>query len=169
MADGKIYITISDKPLGDGGSGGGTVGPDPKKKDSLSISQYIGHELFHFAKEQAQNMVNYTIGNIGNFTGDYETQREIQNVVNIANKVKSIAFAGYFGARAGASAVGTAAGGTVGGIVGVAIAVGSMAINFGLSEAANQMTFKRQNYNIDQLRKLSGQNILIDGGRGTLG
>lgn len=164
MADGKIYITISDKPIGDGG---GTE-PEKKKKQYTTIGRYIEHEIFHFLKEQAENAINYSINNIGNFTGDYNSQKEMQLVVNMANKVKGLAFAGYYGAKAGAAAVGTAAGGVAGGIIGVAIAVGGMAINFGLNEAANQKQFKRQNFNIDQLRSISGQNILLDGSRGTL-
>ena len=165
MADGKIYITISDKPLGDGGGGGG---PDPVKKNKMSVGSYIEHELFHFIKEQGENMLNYSISNIGNFTGDYQSQREIQTMLGAVNKVKGLAMSAYFGAKAGAAAIGTAGGALAGGIVGVALAVGGMAINFGLNEMANQMQFKRLNYTIDQTRKIAGQNVLLDGSRGTL-
>lgn len=163
MADGKIYITISDKPAGTGGGGGTET--KKKEKTQMSTSGYIMHELRNFVTEQAKTMVSYTIGNIGNFTGDYETQREVEYLTKAVSVAKNITFAAIGGANA-AAAVGVS--GATGGWIGVALAVASMGVNFALGEVAAAKTFKRQNYDINQLRKLSGLNISLDGGRGTL-
>ena len=73
MTDGKIYITISDQ-RGKGGGGGGEPGTviNSKKQDNetTALGDYAKHEFFNLIKQNATKIVNYSIGNMGNFSGD---------------------------------------------------------------------------------------------------
>lgn len=157
--NGKIYITISDKRTdgsgigGDGGSGrNGYSGTTSQKSGKGQFASYLLHKTLDFAKNEAMNMINYSINNIGNFTGNFVGQRHIQQTIQGAKMLGNIAMA-------------TASGGWVGLVVSVA----SQATNIGLSEYQQYFENRRLNHNIDMLRNLSGLNQLSDGSRGTLG
>lgn len=158
---GKIYITISDQRLGDG-KGGGKDDPDKvinpfDDNETDALSKYAQHRFFSFIKSQASQMVNYTIGNIGNFTGDYQVQREVQVIQKMAG----------FGINLGLSfkAGVSLAGSTAGGLIGVSLAIATEAINYGLQEMTGRLSNRNQNYEIEQLREISGLNALTNGGR----
>lgn len=158
--DGKIYITISDRRIGDDGGEVVPVNPqttpneEEKKKNILG--DYLKHRFFNLVENQAKQMATYTIANIGNFTGDYQYQREINVGVEILNE--GITLASSFGS-------GMAVGGVVGGAVAVAITIASQTINFAMQEQANRVSNRNQNYNIQQLRDISGLNALTNGSR----
>ena len=157
--DGKIYITISDRRIGEGGGEVVPENPDTQTdedKKKKALTDYLKHRFFNFVEQQAKQMATYTIENIGNFTGDYQYQREISVGVQILNE--GITLASSFGS-------GMAMGGVVGGVAAVVITVASQTINFTLQEQANRVSNRNQNYNIQQLRDISGLNALTNGSR----
>ena len=69
MADGKIYIIVTDQLPG----GGGPLVPDrqsgsEKEKKDNALSDFARHKFFNFIESQAKQAINYSISNIGNFT-----------------------------------------------------------------------------------------------------
>ena len=160
-SNGKIYITISDergkggRPQGASGSGGG----ESAGKGKEALSSYITHQVFDSLKSTAIQAVNFSVNNIGNFTGDYVAQRNIQ--AGLGNAMKGI---GYFTT----AKVGMSVAGPWGAVVAVAVkGIGDM-VSFGLQEKAQYTQNRRTNYQISEIRELSGLNTLIDGSRGTL-
>ena len=159
--DGKIYITISNRKMGSGGEQ--PSAPEEKKeKDSGSIlKDYAKDQFFHVLRASATKAVNYAISNYGNFTGDYHAQRQLEDAKSIVNS--AIGFGSAF-------AAGFAVGGPYGVITGL-IAVTAKAtvdvVGFAGQEALRYREVEGQNYQIAQLRKLSGLNPLLDGSRGT--
>ena len=155
-ADGKIYITISDKRLDDGGGGGGKK-PDVKTKDKTDpLGDFAKHQFFNFIESEAKQMTNYTIQNIGNFTGDYNAQRAVNFGMSAANVIKSIAIGTIAGAKLG---------GPIGALIGVTITTASQAINFGLQLNSESIEIKKQNRSVEQMRQLSGLDGRTNGSR----
>ena len=163
--DGTIYITITDE-RGSGG-GGATPKPTPTPKDvekqaqensdnNSALGEYARVSFYNFVNAQAQQFVNYAIGNIGNFTGDYNKQRQVQQMVTVGNTLKSIGMS---------VAAGVTMGGAVGGIIAGAIAVTTQAVNFAYSEYSNNFAVAKQNRELTQLRKLTGLDSLTNGSR----
>ena len=95
---------------------------------------------------------------MGNFSGDYLAQTNINATMSNVSTLAS------YGLTA-------AAGAKYGGIYGAAIAVGvkmvTDAVSFGLNERTNRAQYKKTNYEISKLKDLSGLNALIDVSRGT--
>lgn len=161
MTDGKIYITISDQ-RGKGGIGGSTGGTESavntRENKTNALGDYAKHEFFNLIKQNATKIVNYSIGNIGNFSGDYLSQTNINATMSNISTIASYGMA-------------AAAGMSYGGPLGAAIAVGvkmvTDAVSFGLNEKTNRVQNKKTNYEISKLKDLSGLNALIDVSRGT--
>ena len=156
-ADGRIYITISDTREGEVIKGTKEVAPKkekepkpakPKLDTETKYSTIAMHQFIHFMQNEANQMVQYTLGNIGNFTGDYNTQRQIDFAKSAINVGGSI----VVGAMAG-------------GVVGAILAGAGQTINFGLQLHSQNFAIKKQNYNISQLRQLSGLDGLTNGSR----
>lgn len=165
MADGKIYITISDKR----GEGPGTPdtpkpkNPKPSQTDNSSdlLNDYLKHTFFNFVTSEAKQVVTSGIANIGNFTGDYVSQQQVQNAVSNTMKIASI----FMSAKAGFVASG---GNPIGALAGAAVAIVGQGINAVIQDAAYGKQIQKQNYQIEILRNRSGLNSSIDGNRGTL-
>lgn len=162
MDEGKIYITISDTRGGGGEPTPSPETPTPKEpkeeKEKNLLGDFLKHKFFNMVEDQAKQMVNYTIGNIGNFTGDYQAQREIETSMKVANMGVSLVTA-FMGGM-------TATGGNIlGGVAAVGFMVASQGINIALQEHANKVSNRNQNYNIEQLRNISGLDALTNGGR----
>ena len=171
MNDGKIYITLSDKRA-EGTSNGGKLEkkdyirrrktlPEELKVDfSNGINEgvaYLQHEFIHIAKQQASQYINYSIENIGNFTGNYQTQRDVQAALNATGILVSAATAGFY--------VGVTTSSPVLGLFAAAVSVGVSAINYNRQEKANQFAIKRQNHEVEIIRDISGLNSLTNGSR----
>ena len=161
MTDGKIYITISDQRGKGGGVGGGpgtVINSKKQDNETTALGDYAKHEFFSLIKQNATKIVNYSIGNMGNFSGDYLAQTNINATMSNVSTLAS------YGLTA-------AAGAKYGGIYGAAIAVGvkmvTDAVSFGLNERTNRAQYKKTNYEISKLKDLSGLNALIDVSRGT--
>lgn len=170
--DGKIYITISDKRSE---AGNGVVNTEPtqnkpQKRATLPAElkvdinenldagiRFLQHEMIHFAKQQASQFASYSIQNIGNFTGNYQAQRDVQNSLNIANMMSNIAMTGL--------SVAVTTGSPVLGGFAAAVAVGSYVINYDRQEKLNSFLVKKQNREVAILRDISGLNSLTNGGR----
>lgn len=156
----KIYIVITDQRPDNNGIGGASTGSnaDNDKSERNQLKRYAEHQFYNFIKSESQTAVNYTINNIGNFTGNYQTQREMQNVVGHASRLVSLGESIIYGA-------------SIGGIAGAGIAAGvtlvSSLINFHLESYSIGVAEKKANYAIEQLRARSGLNTLNDGSRGT--
>ncbi len=156
--DGKIYITISDTR-----GSGGPENPKPekeieKKSDWDVFKDWASQKLINEGKYLVSQAINTTVNNIGNFTGDFQAQRDIQNLMSIMSDAASIG-----GSVAGGFIVAGVPGAIVSGVVVVGNAIINKAINYQLSELER----KRQNYSIDILRQRAGLNQLYDGSRGT--
>lgn len=168
--DGKLYIIITDQPeitktetITTEEKKPATVSKNDDKKTSASINEkestvalFAKHQFFEFMKQTATEAVNWSISNIGNFTGDYVKQSNIQNAVNLGNKLAGIGMS---------IAAGASIGGPVGALITGTIAVVGTAVNTVLSDISNSFQVKKQNREIAQLRELSGLNPLTNGGR----
>ena len=158
--DGKIYIYITDKAPND--SKGGVINNSgnkaEKKNENDLFSHWARNRLINTTRSLISNCVDYSLSNVGNFTGDYITQAKINDTLSNINALSSI----------GMSALsGFAVGGFAGAIMGATLG----AINTGVSSALNIKTQmvanSKTNYEIARLRERAGLNTLLDGGRGT--
>ena len=159
MSDGKIYIIISDRPDA-GGTGGLETqqAAETEAKKQQTGWNYASHRFANFIESQAKQFMNYGINNIGNFTGDYEIQRKINEDLQLLNILGNI----------GTSTVaGGVSGGVPGAIIAFAVSTASTVINAGLEAKTQRVANEKINYNIEQLRKRSGLNTRLDGSRGT--
>lgn len=159
--DGRIFITITDSPVGNSGNGGvgGGRGLSRESRDYISAANrdvrnrlreidLLRHQVNDFALSEAKQAASYMINNIGNFTGDYNAQRSIQHTMQAGSKVLNIGMAF-----------------AVGGIgVGVMATIGAIA-SYGMQEYANQFAITKQNYTINKLRDISGLDNLTNGSR----
>lgn len=160
VTDGKIniYITEGDLPdeLGKGSKDG--KGEQSKSKESM-FQKYLKHELLHLVRNTVHNMVNFSVNQIGNMRGDYAMQRDVENALGLGRQILGIGVA---------AAVGAKKGGAVGAVIGAGVGIVSNTIN-GLINIHNEsVKYKKQNYEIAQLRARTGMNTLLDGSRGTL-
>lgn len=155
-ADGKIYITISDTRTGEGGGDKEPKEKKPRRTQEEILRDFAKHQFFNFIENEAKQMVNYSLSNIGNFTGDYNAQRQVnfaRSAINVATGLVTSAYMGF------------AVGGPVGALIGAGISAASQVINFGLQLNSESIEIKKQNYNIQQLRQLSGLDGLTNGSR----
>lgn len=148
---GKIYVILTDKrgqqPEPTPPTPETPSTPKPKKEEKnkyLSAALKVGATVAACAIQAA----NWSLNNIGNFTGDYQKQRQVQAV-----KGALLKGAGFVGAVA------------AGGVLGAVAYTAAMAVDFTLSETSNQIQFAKQNYDIRQLRQISGLDGLTNGGR----
>ena len=158
MADGKIYITISDTR---GGSGAGVSNEADKavretKEKSSTLGAFAQHSFFNFIEGQAKQFVNYSINNIGNFTGNYQAQEDAQNVMKGISFVANLGTAIYTGAKAG---------GIWGAAIAGTISIGGSLINWAYQEHTEKFQNRKINRNIDMMRRRLGLEGLTDGSR----
>lgn len=157
MEDGKIYITISDKR---DDSSGVNNGNSKKEEKQSPLSKYVQHQFFDLISQQAKQTLNYSVNNIGNFTGEYQTQRQIQSALNMGKFAKNLVVSAYSGFK-------LSGGNPMGAAVAVGLQVASTISEIVQSEAVGSLNNKQINYKINALRERSGLNTLNDGSRGT--
>lgn len=157
MSDGKIYITISDTRTGEviKDTNISVASGDKKKKEETTLKDFVNHQFFHLIENEAMQMVQSSLGNIGNFTGDYNAQRQVNNTLSGLNTLKGIALGMVAGAKYG----------PFGAIVGGATVATTQLINFGLRLHSENVEIRKQNYSINQLKQLSGLDGLTNGSR----
>lgn len=159
--DGKIYITISDRRFGKNKAEADEQNKQEKTQQESSEESAFGafarHRFFNLIQGQAQQAVNYSIANIGNFTGDYVKQTQVAETMNILGFLGDLAMAGIAGSKFGAP--------------GIAISVGTIvlgkAITINQQIYAGKVENTRINYDIAQLRTRAGLNSANNGSRGT--
>lgn len=158
-ADGKIYIIVTDKLPG------GTPTPTPtaqgqgqNKEDVGLFAHWARGRLLSTAKSIAIQSVNYSLANIGNFTGDYITQTHINETLSNIRGFAGIGMAALAGFK-----VAGPMGAAVGAVLGTVNATVSSAFQINTQRVQNS----RVNYEIEQLRNRAGMNPLMDGSRGT--
>ena len=159
--DGKIYILITNKlpggtqptptPTPDGGSG-------TESDNESALSKFAMHQFFNFVESQAKQAVSYSISNIGNFTGDFNEQRQVTALMTLAGKAISLGTSIVAGAKIG---------GVPGAIVAGVFATSSMIIQDVRAERLKSFADAKKNHQIEQLRQRSGMYSLMDGSRGT--
>lgn len=157
MADGKIYITISET-RGGGANPHPTPIPGENREDKNMLGDFIQHRFFNLVENQAKQAVNYTISNIGNFTGDYITQTHVSDAIRIMSGLASIGMSAWAGFRVG---------GGVGALVAIGVDVAGKVITAGEQIYAGYVQNVRQNKAIAQLRSRAGLNDTHNGSRGT--
>jgi len=158
--DGKIYIYVTNKlpneaPVTAKASNG--AGSQDKQDNEL-ISHWARAKLIGTIKSVATTGVNYSLNNIGNFTGDYITQANVDNALNNLNSVANIGLTAFAGLKVA---------GPIGAVVGGSLALISSGVNSALNIHSMQVANRKTNYEIEQLRIRSGLNTLLDGSRGT--
>jgi len=158
MADkDKLYITITDKrPSGEKIP----TNPNGQKSDDEDdglFSRAVEHQMFHFVKSQTMQAVNFQINNIGNFTGDYITQRKVSRIKSGITAVVDIGMTTLAGSKYG----------PIGAAVGFVIGVMGATATAVYENETNLIENRRVNYSLEQLRERAGLNQLNDGSRGT--
>ena len=158
--DGKIYITISDKRFGQNVAEAdeqNKIDKEKEKKESAP-SKFLEHQMFNLITSQAKQAVNYTVNNIGNFTGDYINQQHVSDAVGVVNFVAQMGTATVAGAKLG---------GWIGAVVGVTSVLLSSTINKGLELSSIKRSTDKQNRDIAMLRTRAGLNSTNNNSRGT--
>lgn len=156
MENNELYITISDNRSADG-----SVAKEKTKNGSFfgdNLGKYVEHEAMHFVKQQVTQAVNYSLSNIGNFTGDYITQRRVNEIRKGVNTAIGIGMMTIAGAKTG---------GWIGAIIGFTIGVAGTVANEFYEHKSSLVEFKKQNLEISLLRQRAGLNTWYDGSRGT--
>jgi len=161
--NGKLYITISDE-RGVGSSAGidgGTLGAGKQQiesRDTNLITRYAEHELFHIVKQVAQQAVNYQLSNIGNFTGNYIRQEEVNQLKQCASDIMNVGMSTF---------AGFSTAGPIGAVVGFVAGVTSVVSSAVYSDLSAKVSYAKTNFSISQLRERAGLNATYDGSRGT--
>lgn len=137
MADGKIYITISDSR---GGSGNGlepVATPEKLKEPNennagVELSRYLMHRMLNYTEQQLVSFANEAISSIGDFTGNYILQGHIntakQALNHLVSDVNRIGSAATIGAQ-------------YGGGYGAAIAAAAEAVRIGFESTVGQIKY----------------------------
>jgi hypothetical protein len=157
----KLYIIITDKR----GETTPTPSPTPtptndsaNNDDQDVLLRYAEHHLFHVAKESINKGANFVINNIGNITGDYISQRGVNEARQLASGLTSIAMTTLAGAKIG---------GEVGAIIGFATGTISALSDAYFEYAQKTINTAKTNLEINELRSRAGLNTIYDGSRGT--
>lgn len=158
-SDGKIYIIVTDKLP----AGGDTPTPGDKKKtekksDEDMFEHWARDRLLSEVKQLATTAVNYSISNIGNFTGDYIAQTHINDALRGVRGFVSIA---------ASTAAGFKVGGPWGAVIGFSLGLVSESVSSAMQIHSNRVETNKMNYEIAQLRQRVGLNTALDGSRGT--
>jgi len=162
MKGNKIYITISDERLSNTYStGGGSASKESSgsfDSGSDAFKSYAKHELAHLIKDTVQSAVSFSISQIGNLSGDYALQRQVNNAAALVNRGRNLIMS---------AAGGFVVGGIPGAIVGAAVSLIDSSFQ-SLANIHNQtVAVRKQNYEIEQLRARVGMNSSNGGNRDT--
>lgn len=140
----KVRLEAGTELAGDGKE----LQEQPNKGVSVQKVASVG-VFANLAISQAKKVGQFAVSNVGNFTGDYVLQRNIQQGMAIVGDLSSIA-------------VGALAGGWVGAIVATAgIVVGNTLEAVGIAQ-----NIKKENYQSNFIKERGGD-VYNDGSRGT--
>ena len=155
----KLYIIITDK-RGEDVETTPAPSDDSTKaiSDDTALGRYAEHEFFHLIKENINRGANFVISNIGNITGDYISQRGINEAKQLASGLTGVAMSTIAGFK-----IGGQAGAIVGFIAGTASALSDSYFDY----AQKTINTAKANLEIKELRNRAGLNTIYDGSRGT--
>lgn len=156
MEDGKLYVIITDKTGDDGGGDGSPDENESEKEKSNPLADYAKHQLMHLVKSTTTKAVNFGISQIGNLTGDYALQNQVENVKNTINAVVSLGMSAYAGFKVG---------GPIGAAIGAGVSIASQVVDYGISVITQNINTMKQNYQIDMLRIRAGLDGSTNGSR----
>ena len=156
--DGKIYIYVTNKLPNEAGAVASNGTGKQDKQDSELLSHWARAKLIGTVKGVANGCVNYSLNNIGNFTGDYITQMNVDNALNNLNNIANIGLTALAGFKIA---------GPIGAVISGSLALISSGVNSALNIRSMQIANNKMNYEIQQLKVRSGLNTLLDGSRGT--
>ena len=161
-SDGKIYIVITDKLPTESQAQVSSVSANNKSNASGGGNDILKHwaksRLISEVDHLGMTAVNYQLSNIGNFTGDYIAQTNVNNALNAAHTLMGIG---------GSALAGFMVAGPIGAVIAGSISVINSGVNSALSIHSNKIQNQKTNYEIEQLRRRSGLNTTLDGSRGT--
>ena len=159
--DGKIYITISDRRFGQNKAEADEQNKIDRQKQTDTepeYSKYIKHRFRNLVEAQVKQAVNYAIGNIGNFTGDYIKQQQVTDAKEVISFFVNLGTA-------------VAAGAQIAGGAGAAFAIATVLAGTAVSAAEKNYSAwdetSKQNRAIAQLRTRAGLNSTNNSSRGT--
>ena len=158
--DGKIYIVITDKaPAETGGSvsSSNKTSSNNEKQDTL-FNHWTRNQILSTVKNAGKQAINYSLSNIGNFTGNYMTQTHVNEALNNIGGLMNIG---------GNALAGFNIAGPIGALVGASLSVINQSVSSILSINTRMIENNKINYEIEQLRMRAGLNGLYDGSRGT--
>lgn len=163
--DGKIYIIVTDRLPG------GTMPPAPqprpnpspteegKEGDSGLLAHWARERMIGLVRRMAMTAVTYTVGNIGNFTGDYMLQTHVNEAINNVRGLINIGTAALAGFKVTGSPIGA--------VIGAGLEIANQGISAFTQIHSNLVQNSKTNYEIEQLRNRAGLNPTTDGSRGT--
>lgn len=160
MSDGKIYIYVTGEPPAS--SGGATVdnggATQSKTNDKNLLTHWAKDKIISTTKNIATTSINYSLSNIGNFTGDYITQAHVNDCLKALGTLESIG---------GSALAGAMIGGPIGAVLGASIGLINATVSNALAVNTQRIMNNKMNYEIAQLRSRAGLNTTLDGSRGT--
>lgn len=157
-SDGKIYIVITDKlPTSDTKVVEKSSASGKGDGDGL-YDYWAKSNLVNQMKSISSTLINYQLSNVGNFTGDYIKQNEINTSLSYVSLLSNVVKGAMSGAQWG---------GPVGAVYGAIMSVLNTGLTSALNIKSNIISVSKTNYEIEQLRNRAGLNALKDGSRGT--
>lgn len=144
MPNVKVRITSETEEEARGGAAEMASTPSPDTAKMAATSLFV-----HAAVGNVRQAVQYGLSNVGNFTGNYVAQENINQALESLNGVSSIVM-----------------GAVSGGWVGAVIATASVAFRGITKEVSRFMQYQNEEINASYARQRSG-NALNDGSRGT--
>ena len=127
-----------------------------QKEEKNVLGDFAKHQFFNLIEREAKQMVNYSLQNIGNFTGDYNAQRNVNYALSAMGVIGSIGLGAWNGLKIG---------GPIGALVGATTVATAQVVNFGLQLKSQNIETRKQNYSIEQMRQLSGLDGRTNGSR----
>lgn len=106
------------------------------------------HQFQNAMVSNAKTAVRYTLGNIGNFTGDYTSQMVVDVMQFVGGRATNLITAGIAGGIYAAGAV-----------------AASYLVSYATSMVSQYIDNKHTNYQLEQMRKASGLDSLTNGSR----
>ena len=144
MPEVRARLTVGSELAGDGREvqEEGTKGiVGTQKVASVSVFANV-------AFNNIRQVVNYSVSNVGNFTGDYIMQAQMQNIMSVVGDITTLG--------AGIAA----------GPVGIGVAIAGLTVKYGLQIATEINTERHNNIQYEYMLARSG-NAVLNGSRGT--
>ena len=158
--DGKIYIVITDKMPTGSKNQISSSSQVQESNDNAILQHWARDNIINTTKSLIKRTATYQLSNIGNFTGDYLTQNQVNNTLSNLQTLSSIGMGAYSGFVA-------TGGSPIGAVIGLSLSLLNASVNSVFNIHSQRVQNQKTNYEIAQLRDRAGLNSLRDGSRGT--